>query len=82
MRLDRRLGDAELVGDLLVEQTLRQHHQHANLLRRQRGEPTRQRARFAVGLAQSGSKSGGVHRPPSSTCAIAGASSRAGSISE
>src|SRR5437016_644579 len=31
MGLDGRLRDAELIGDLLVEQTLRQHHQHAHL---------------------------------------------------
>ena len=34
-----RLGDAELKGDLLVEQPLAQHHQHAHLLRRQRRQP-------------------------------------------
>src|SRR6185503_16416441 len=31
MRLDGRLRHAELIGDLLVEQTLRQHHQHPHL---------------------------------------------------
>ena len=31
-----RLRHAELIGNLLIEKTLRQHHQHAHLLRRQR----------------------------------------------
>jgi hypothetical protein len=39
MGFDRGFGDAELVGDLLVEQAAGQHHQHAHLLRRQRREP-------------------------------------------
>ena len=66
MRFDSRLRDAELIGDLLVEQALRQHHQHTDLLRRERSEPAGERARFRLGCA-FGSKSGGVHRPPSST---------------
>ena len=49
MRLHRRLGDAELVGDLLVEQPFRQHHQHAHLLRRQRRHARHQFAGLAVG---------------------------------
>ena len=36
MRLDGRFRHAELIGDLLVEQPFRQHHQHPHLLRRQR----------------------------------------------
>ena len=39
MRLDGRFRHAEFVGDLLVEQPFRQHHQHADLLRRQRYQP-------------------------------------------
>jgi beta-glucanase (GH16 family) len=39
VRLHRRFRDAKLVGDLFVEQSLRQHHQHAHLLRRQRRHP-------------------------------------------
>ena len=39
----------ELVGDLLVEQPLRQHHQHAHLLRRERREPRQQRGGLGVG---------------------------------
>src|SRR5436190_6009608 len=39
MRLDGRLGYAELEGDLLVEQALPQHHEHAHLLGRERREP-------------------------------------------
>ena len=35
VRLDRRFRHAEFVGDLLVEQAFRQHHQHAHLLRGQ-----------------------------------------------
>jgi hypothetical protein len=35
MRLDGRFGDAELIGDLLVEQAFGQHAQHPALLRRQ-----------------------------------------------
>ena len=54
MGLDGRLGDAEFVGDLLVQQALRQHHQHADLLRRQRSEPARQRARLRVRLRVAG----------------------------
>ena len=36
MRLDRRLRDAELIGDLLVQQPLGDHGEHARLLRGQR----------------------------------------------
>lgn len=36
MRLDRRLGDAEFVGDLFVQQPFAEHGQHPALLRRQR----------------------------------------------
>ncbi len=42
MRLDRRLGNAELVGDLLVEKAFRQHRQDTALLRRQRMQPVDQ----------------------------------------
>ena len=39
VRLDGGLRHAELEGDLLVEQPFAQHHEHAHLLRRERGEP-------------------------------------------
>ena len=35
-------SETQLVGDLLVEQPLRQHHQHPHLLRRQRCQPRHQ----------------------------------------
>ena len=38
MGLHRRLGDIEFIGNLLVEETCPQHHQHAHLLRREGGE--------------------------------------------
>ena len=49
MRLDGRLGHAELVGDLLVEQPFRQHHQHPDLLRGQRHQPVAQPRHVGVG---------------------------------
>ena len=49
VRLHRRLRDAELVGDLLVEQALRQHHQHPHLLRRQRRQPRHQVGGLGIG---------------------------------
>src|SRR5450759_4289395 len=49
MRLHGRFRDAELVGDLFVEQALRQHHQYAHLLRRQRRHPSHQLGGFGVG---------------------------------
>ena len=49
MRLDGGFRHAELEGDLLVEQSLAQHHQHAHLLRRQRGEARDQLGAFARG---------------------------------
>ena len=38
MRLDGGFRDVELIGDLLVEQALAQHHQDADLLRGERGD--------------------------------------------
>ncbi len=52
MRLDSGLGHAELVGDLLVEKALRQHHEDPYLLRRQRHQAVAQ-ARH-VGVAGCG----------------------------
>ena len=49
MRLDGRFRDAELVGDLLVEQAFRQHHQHPHLLRRQRHQPVAQPRHVRIG---------------------------------
>ncbi len=71
LRLHGRLGNAEFIGDLLVEQPLRQHHQDPHLLRRQRRQPRTQRAGLLVGGAEGESRSGGVHWPPSSTTRIA-----------
>src|SRR4051795_10791537 len=48
MRLDGRLRDAELVGDLLVEEPLGQHHQDPALLRRQGREPPHYLGRLLV----------------------------------
>src|SRR5262249_7312304 len=48
VRLDGRFGDAELVGNLLIEQALRQHHQHAHLLGRQRRKPCQQVGRLGI----------------------------------
>lgn len=42
VRLDGGFRHAEFIGDLLVEETLREHHQHPDLLRRQRDEPVAQ----------------------------------------
>jgi len=41
VRLDRRLRHVELVGDLLVQQARAQHAEHAELLRREFGDATR-----------------------------------------
>ncbi len=49
MRLDGRFRHAKLVGDLLVEQTFRQHHQHPNLLRRQRHQAIAQPCHVGIG---------------------------------
>ena len=38
MCLDRCFGDTELIGNLLVEQTLAQHHKYTKLVRRQRAQ--------------------------------------------
>src|SRR5581483_3254275 len=51
VRLDGGLRHAELEGDLLVEQPLAQHHEHAHLLRRQRGETRHQLGALARRLA-------------------------------
>jgi hypothetical protein len=50
MLLDRRLGDAEVEGDLLVEKALTQHHEHPHLLRGQRGETAGKIIGFGVGI--------------------------------
>ena len=52
MGLDRRFRHAEFVGDLLVEQTTRKHHQHPNLLRRQRRQPRHRRRCLGVGFSR------------------------------
>ena len=49
MRLDGGLGNTELVGDLLVEQPFRQHHQDPNLLRRQRHQAVTQARHVGIG---------------------------------
>ena len=49
MRLDGRFRHAELVGDLLVEQAFRQHHQHPHLLRGQRHQPVAQPRHVRIG---------------------------------
>ena len=49
MRLDGRFRDAELIGDLLVEQAFRQHHQHPHLLRGQRHQPVAQARHVRIG---------------------------------
>ncbi len=50
MRLDGRLGHAELVGDLLVQEPFGQHAEHARLLRRQRLQPLDQVGDFGIAL--------------------------------
>jgi hypothetical protein len=57
VRLDRCLGDAELVGDLLVQQARRQHRQHPELLGRQAREP-----RCDIGLGALERRRFRVHR--------------------
>jgi hypothetical protein len=55
-----------LIGDLLVEQPLAQHHQHADLLRGERGEPAGESvASPSPGVSRS--SPGGHQRSPSST---------------
>ena len=49
MRLDRRLGDIEVVGDLLVEAAGAEHLQHAELLRGQLAQALADLALFAAG---------------------------------
>jgi hypothetical protein len=49
VRLHGRFRDGQVIGDLLVEQPLRQHHQHAHLLRRQRREPPHQIGGLGIG---------------------------------
>src|ERR1700730_2674399 len=49
MRLYGRLRDTELIRDLLVEQSLGEHHQDAYLLRRERGKARQQIGSSAVG---------------------------------
>ena len=49
MRLDGRFRHAELIGDLLVEQPLRQHHQHPYLLRGQRHQAVAKLGHFRIG---------------------------------
>ena len=48
--LDGRLRYAEFIGDLLVEQSFRQHHQHPHLLRGQRHQSVAQTRQFRIGL--------------------------------
>ena len=60
MRLDGRLRDAELVGDLLVEQPLRQHHQHPDLLGREAAEALDTRSLVSRSIGADMSTSGGV----------------------
>ena len=62
VRLDGRLRDRELVGDLLVHQAVAQHHQHPHLLRGQRAEPAQQR-RLLVAGGQVDSPRGRRPRP-------------------
>src|SRR5262249_20758004 len=50
VRLDGRLRYVELVGDLLVEQPFRQHHEHTHLLGRQRSEARQHRGTMIVGF--------------------------------
>src|ERR1700751_153689 len=69
-------GDAERSCDLLVGQPLREHHQDANLLWGQGGEPGYQMRHFGVGItlalnARRASMPGGIHTSPESTWAIA-----------
>ena len=47
MRLDRSLRNAQLVSDLFVEQALAQHHEHTELVRRQRTQRHRDARLFA-----------------------------------
>ena len=51
VRLHRRLRDTEFVGDLLIEQAARQHHQHPHLLWRQRRKPRDHRSGLGIGAA-------------------------------
>ena len=60
MGLDGRLGHRKLIGDLLVEQTLGQHRQHARLLRGERGESPH----ALGGLAINGSVEIDIRRRP------------------
>src|SRR5262245_13175687 len=48
VRLDGCFGDTELVSNLFVEQALRQHHQYAHLLWRQRGKTRQQIGGFGI----------------------------------
>ena len=50
MRLDGRLGDAELIGDLLVQESARDHAEHARLLRRERLQFPDQLGNFRIAL--------------------------------
>ena len=50
MRLDRRLRDVELIGDLLVEQALGEHAEHPRLLRRQAEQLADQVGHFRIAL--------------------------------
>src|SRR3984957_18132457 len=60
MGLDGGFRDAGLIGDLLVEQAFRQHHQHPHLLRGQRHQPVAQARHVRVG----GGGEIGVRRHP------------------
>lgn len=48
VRLDGRLGNAELIGNLLVQQAFPQHHQHPHLLRCQRRQPRQEISRLDI----------------------------------
>ena len=54
MRLDGRLAHTEVEGDLLVEQTLTQHLQHAHLLGGERRESRGQVGDAAPGASGRG----------------------------
>src|SRR5437899_13030357 len=63
MRLHGRFGNTEPVGNPFVEQALREPHQHAYLLRRERGEPRQQLS----GLEMRARSTIELRRDPSAT---------------
>ncbi len=68
MRFDCGLRDLQLVGNLFVEQSFRQHHQHAHLLRRQGRQPRHQGSRLGIGARPQVH----VRRGPDATLEYAG----------